>query len=57
MADSFQAVFAVSGVQAYKVLSSREVHQLSRPAYVEVEVLLPNYADTEDLIGQTAGAP
>jgi type VI secretion system secreted protein VgrG len=54
VADSFQAAFAVSGVQAYRVLSSREVHQLSRPAYVEVEVLLPIYADTEDLIGQTA---
>jgi type VI secretion system secreted protein VgrG len=55
VAHSFQAAFEVGGVRAYKVLSSREVHELSRPAYVEVEVLLPMYADTEDLIGQTAG--
>ena len=54
MANSFQAAFEVGGVQAYRVLSSREIHQLSRPAFVEVEALLPVYADTEDLIGQTA---
>ena len=54
MASTFQAAFEVGGVQAYKVLSSREVHQLSRPVYVEVEALLPVYADTEDLIGQPA---
>jgi type VI secretion system secreted protein VgrG len=54
VASTFQAAFEVGGVQAYKVLSSREVHQLSRPAYVEVEALLPMYADTEDLVGQPA---
>ena len=54
VARSFQTAFAISGVQASKVLSFREVHQLSRPALVEVEVLLPAYFDTEDLIAQTA---
>ncbi len=54
MASSFQAIFEIGGNEAYKVLSSREVHQLSRPVYLEVEVLLPVYVDTEDLIGQTA---
>jgi len=53
VARSFQTAFAISGVQASKV-SFREVHQLSRPALVEVEVLLPAYFDTEDLIAQTA---
>ena len=54
MARSFQTAFAIGGAQAYKVLSFREAHQLSRPAYVEVDVLLAAYVDTEDLIAQTA---
>jgi type VI secretion system secreted protein VgrG len=55
VARSFETVFEIASVQAYKVLSFREVHQLSRPAYLEVDVLLPVYVDTEDLIAQTAG--
>lgn len=54
MARTFQTAFSIGGGQAVHVLSLREVHQLSRPAYVEVEVLLPVYLDTEALIGQTA---
>ena len=54
MPRTFQTAFAISGVQAFHVLNLREVHQLSRPAYVEVDVLLPGYVDTEACIGQTA---
>jgi type VI secretion system secreted protein VgrG len=54
VARSFQTAFAIGGAQAYKVLTFREVHQLSRPAFVEVDVLLAAYVDTEDLIAQTA---
>lgn len=54
MPRTFQTAFEIGGVEAFHVLSLREVHQLSRPAYVEVDVLLPTYVDTEDCIGQTA---
>ena len=54
MARSFQTAFVIGGAQAYKVLSFREFHELSRPAFVEVDVLLAVYADTEDLIAQPA---
>jgi len=54
VARSFLTEFMISGVQANKVLNCREVHELSRPPYVEVDVLLPAYFDTEDLVAQTA---
>ncbi len=54
MPRTFQTAFQLGGVTAFHVLNLREVHQLSRPAYVEVDVLLPTYLDTEDCIGQTA---
>jgi type VI secretion system secreted protein VgrG len=54
VASSFQVEFVVGGAQAYRVLSSREVHQLSRPAYLEVEALLAVYVDTEEIVGATA---
>jgi len=54
VARSFQTAFAIGDVQAYKVLTFREAQQLSRPAFVEVDVLLAAYVDTEDLIAQTA---
>ncbi|HEY3818785.1 MAG TPA: type VI secretion system tip protein TssI/VgrG [Polyangiaceae bacterium] len=54
MPRTFQTAFQLGGVQAFHVLNLREVHELSQPAYVEVDVLLPTYLDTEDCIGQTA---
>jgi type VI secretion system secreted protein VgrG len=54
VARSFQTAFAIGGLQATRVLTFREIHQLSRPASLEIDVLLPEYVDTEDLIAQTA---
>jgi type VI secretion system secreted protein VgrG len=53
-ARSLQTVFAIGGATAFQVLHFREVHELGKPAYVEVDILLTSYVDPEDLIAQSA---
>ena len=54
MARVLEKSFAVGELSASRVVSFRERHRLGIPAELDIEVLLPAYADVEDLVGQTA---
>jgi type VI secretion system secreted protein VgrG len=53
MARNLQTTLGIGDAIAFKVLAFREVHELGRPAYLEVDALFGSYLDPEDIIAQT----